>query len=51
MARSGYAKGKNSGHITAQRDLKPRPGARKGVSRFVVVVVVVVVVEGYGVVV
>jgi hypothetical protein len=32
MARSGYAKGKDKGHITEQRELKPRPASRKGVS-------------------
>lgn len=32
MARSGLAKGKNPGHVTQQRDLKPKPSYRKGVS-------------------
>jgi hypothetical protein len=31
VARSGLAKGKNSGHITQQRELKPKPSHRKGV--------------------
>merc|ERR1712151_1285668 len=30
MARTGYAKGKHSGHVTEQRELKPRPSSRKG---------------------
>lgn len=34
MARTGYAKGANSGHVTEQRDLKPKPSSRKGVSTF-----------------
>jgi large subunit ribosomal protein L36e len=29
--RSGLAKGKNSGHVTQQRELKPKPSHRKGV--------------------
>ena len=35
MTRSGYAKGKHSGHVTQQRTLKPKPSHRKGVSCFV----------------
>lgn len=32
MTRSGYAKGANSGHITKERELPPKPSNRKGVS-------------------
>ena len=32
MPRSGYAKGKTSGHITQGREVPPRPSASKGVS-------------------
>lgn len=32
MARNGYCKGANSGHITEERQLKPKPSQRKGVS-------------------
>jgi Ribosomal protein L36e len=31
MVKSGYAKGANSGHITQERTLKPKPARRKGV--------------------
>jgi hypothetical protein len=31
MTRSGLAKGKNKGHITQERELKPKPSQRKGV--------------------
>lgn len=30
MARTGYAKGVNGGHITTERELKPKPSTRKG---------------------
>lgn len=32
MARTGYAKGANSGHITTERPKKVKPSHRKGVS-------------------
>jgi hypothetical protein len=32
MARTGYAKGANSGHVTTQRPKKVKPSHRKGVS-------------------
>mmetsp|Transcript_2581 Transcript_2581/g.4758 ORF Transcript_2581/g.4758 Transcript_2581/m.4758 type:complete len:107 (-) Transcript_2581:99-419(-) len=32
MARTGYAKGANSGHITTERDTKSKPSRRKGVA-------------------
>ena len=35
MARSGYAKGKNSGHVTEQLERKEKPSRTKGV-RYVV---------------
>ena len=31
MARTGYAKGANSGHITTERPKKTKPSHRKGV--------------------
>ena len=31
MVKSGYAKGANSGHVTQERTLKPKPARRKGV--------------------
>ena len=34
MARSGLAKGANSGHITEVIERKPKPSQRKGVSLF-----------------
>ena len=34
MARSGYAKGANSGHVTTERPKKVKPSHRKGVSIF-----------------
>ena len=34
MARTGYAKGANSGHITEERTLKAKPSSRKGVSSY-----------------
>mmetsp|Transcript_43257 Transcript_43257/g.104801 ORF Transcript_43257/g.104801 Transcript_43257/m.104801 type:complete len:107 (-) Transcript_43257:2921-3241(-) len=32
MARTGYAKGKNSGHVTTERERKPKISRRKGQS-------------------
>jgi Ribosomal protein L36e len=32
MARSGYALGAQSGHVVTQRETKPKPSRRKGVS-------------------
>ena len=32
MARTGYAKGINSGHVTTERPKKVKPSHRKGVS-------------------
>jgi hypothetical protein len=37
MARSGYAKGKNAGHVTEQIERKEKPSRTKGV-RFVIFV-------------
>jgi hypothetical protein len=36
MARSGFAKGANAGHITEQRVLKAKPSRGKGVSHSIV---------------
>jgi hypothetical protein len=36
MVKTGYAKGANSGHITQERELKPKPARRKGVRNQIV---------------